>query len=406
MTSTTASVPGTGSVPVRSAAPEPAGPASWAGVASLGLGVFALVMAEFLPASLLSRIAADLGVSDGVAGQSVSITAIIAAVTALTLPVVLPRIDRRTVMLGLTALAILSDLLVALAPSYPVLLAARVLIGIALGGFWALAVAMTASLVSPARLGRAMTVVNTGVSLATVAAIPLGTWLGEVWGWRWVFVLAAGVAALALVAQAALLPPVAPAGVPGFRPLLATLRSRLILLGLVATAFIAGGHFTGFTYIRPAAAEIGGLDASVLAALLFVYGVAAFAGNLVAGPLADRRMRVAAVLVPLVLGAAMIVFALSGGSPVGVVAGVALWGLGFGAVPTTLMTWMARVEPTRLESVGGLQVAAFQVAIAVGAVVGGLLVDSAGVAPAVLVGGLSALAGAGLLSVLRLPARS
>ncbi|MDO9396189.1 MAG: MFS transporter, partial [Herbiconiux sp.] len=385
MTATHSSaLPETGSRPaVR---PDGAPPASWAGVVSLGLGVFALVMAEFLPASLLSRVALDLGVTEGVAGQSVSVTAIVAAVAGLTLPVLLPRLDRRHVMLGLTALAVVSDLLVALAPGYGVLLAARVLLGVAIGGFWALAVSMTARLVSPARLGRAMTVVNMGVSLATVAAIPLGTWLGELWGWRWVFVLAAGVGVLALIAQLVLLPSVAPAGAPGFRPLLATLRSRLILLALVATALVAGGHFTGFTYIRPAAEGIAGFDPTGLAALLLVYGVAAFAGNLVAGPLADRRMRVAVLVFPVALGAAMLAFSISGGSTAGVVAAVALWGFAFGAVPTTLTTWMARAEPTRLEAVGGLQVAAFQVAIAAGAVVGGLLTDLAGVQLALVAG--------------------
>jgi DHA1 family purine ribonucleoside efflux pump-like MFS transporter len=398
----------TGAVPttaISAPAPaaEPARPerASWSGVVSLGLGVFAIVMAEFLPASLLSRIAGDLGVSEGVAGQSVSVTAIVAAVAGITLPVLLPRLDRRRVMLGLTVLAVASDLLVAFAPNYAVLLAARVLLGITLGGFWALAIAMTARLVPARRLGLAMTVVNTGVSLATVAAIPLGTWLGEVWGWRAVFVLAAAVGVVAFVVQAIVLPSVRPNGAPGFGPLFATLRSRLILLGLLATALIAGGHFTGFTYIRPAAEVIGGIEASGLALLLLVYGLAVFAGNLAAGPVADRRMRVAVLLFPLALGAAMLVFAVAGATTAGVLAAVALWGFGFGGAPTTLMTWMARAEPTRLESVGGLQAATFQVAIAAGAVVGGVLVDGVGVGAALVGGGVAVLAGAVLLSTLK-----
>ncbi|MGA1837689.1 MFS transporter [Herbiconiux sp. 11R-BC] len=401
----TQTFPGTGAISAVGDSARGAEPAerraSWAGVVSLGLGVFAIVMAEFLPASLLSRIAGELGVSEGLAGQSVSVTAVVAAIAGITLPVLLPRLDRRHVMLGLTALAVLSDLLVAFAPNYPVLLAARVLLGVALGGFWALAIAMTARLVPARRLGLAMTVVNMGVSFATVAAIPLGTWLGEVWGWRVVFALAAGVGVAAFAVQAAVLPSVAPNGAPGFGPLLATLRSRLIILGLIATALVAAGHFTGFTYIRPAAEVIGGVEPSGLALLLLVYGVAAFAGNLAAGPVADRRMRVAILLFPLVLGAAMLLFAVAGGSTVGLLAAVALWGFGFGGMPTTLMTWMARAEPDRLESVGGLQAATFQVAIAMGAIVGGLLVDGVGVQTAVLAGGVSVLAGAVLLSTLK-----
>jgi predicted MFS family arabinose efflux permease len=383
----------TGAVPV---APRPQ-PTSWLGVVSLALGVFAIVMAEFLPASLLTRVAEDLGVSEGVAGQSVSVTAIVAAVAGLTVPVLLPRLNRRHLMIGLSLLAVVSDLLVAIAPSYPVLLIARVLLGISLGGFWALAISITARLVPANRLGRGLTVVNIGVSLATVAAIPLGTWLGELWGWRAVFVLAAGVGVVAVLVQLVALPSVKPAGAPGFRPLLDTLRSRLILIGLAATALIAAGHFTGFTYIRPAATDIGGLDPSQLAVLLVVYGIAVFAGNLVAGPLADKRMRVAVLLFPVALGAAMLTFALAGSTTAGIITAVAVWGFGFGAVPTTLTTWMARVEPGRLESVGGLQSATFQLAIALGAVVGGLLIDGIDVQTALVVGGVSALLGALLL---------
>ncbi|MCS5732369.1 MFS transporter [Herbiconiux daphne] len=406
-TTTAGGEPATGSraaVPVSASPTSPAGSGgrtSWLGVASLGLGVFALVMAEFLPASLLSRIATDLRVSEGVAGQSVTVTAIVAALAGLALPVLLPRIDRRLVMLGLTSLAILSDLLVALAPDYAVLLVARILLGVAIGGFWALSLGMTAQLVPAEKLGRAMTVVNMGVSLATVAAIPLGAWLGELWGWRWVFALAAGVGVIALVVQLIVLPSVAPSGAPGFRALGTTLHSRVVLLGLVAIALIAGGHFSGFTYIRPAAESISHLDAGGLALLLLVYGIAAFFGNLISGPLFDRAQRVAVLAFPVVLGAGMLAFAASGASPVGVFAAVALWGLAFGGVPTVLQTWMARAEPDRLESVGGLVVAAFQVAIAVGAVVGGVLVDSVGVQTALIAGGLAGIAGGVLLVSIR-----
>ncbi|MFB2596582.1 MFS transporter [Herbiconiux sp. P17] len=402
-TSSTAALPAAAASSSSAASTSPTDPAraSWTAVVSLGLGVFALVMAEFLPASLLTRIAGDLGVSEGVAGQSVSVTAIVAAIAGLTVPVLLPRLDRRRLLLALGVLAVLSDVLVALAPNYPVLLLARVLLGVALGAFWALAISVTAHLVPPSRLGRAMTVVQIGVSLATVAAIPLGTWLGEVWGWRSVFLLAAGVGLAALLFQWFVLPGIRPSGVPGLRSLFATLRSRLILFALLATALVAGGHFAAFTYIRPAATEVGGFDAAHLALLLLVYGLAAFAGNLLAGPLVDKRARAAVLVFPVLLGAALLMFALSNGMPALVLVATALWGLGFGGVPTSLMTWMARAEPTRLESVGGLQAAAFQVAIATGAVVGGVLVDAVSVQATLVVGGLAAAAGGLLLASLR-----
>ena len=387
--------------PDATAAPASPPPTSWLGVVSLSVGVFALVMAEFLPASLLSRISTDLGVTEGGAGQSVTVTAIVAAVAGLTIPVLLPRLNRRHLMLCLSVLSVLSSLLVAIAPNYPVLLAARVLLGIAAGGFWAIGISLTARLVPPAQLGRGLTVVNIGVSLATVAAIPLGTWLGEIWGWRIVFVLAAAVGVIAVIMQAIVLPSVRSSSSTGFRTLLATLRSGAILIGLLAMALVVGGHFAGFTYIRPAAIDIGGLDPSQLAVLLVVYGVAAFLGNLAAGPLADKQLRLAVLLSPAAIGAAMIVFALAGTTTGGVITAAALWGVGFGAVPTVTITWMARAEPSRLESVGGLQAAAFQVAIALGAIIGGLLVDGIGVQAALLAGGASAMIGALLLVSIR-----
>jgi predicted MFS family arabinose efflux permease len=391
----TSAQPDSGAIPTD---PDgPAGKTSWAGVVSLGVGVFALVMAEFLPASLLSRVAADLRVTEGVAGQSVSVTAIVAAIAGLTIPVLLSRMDRRYLMVILSGLAVVSDLLVAIAPNYPVLLVARVLLGVAIGGFWSLAISITARLVPASKLGLGLTIVNLGVSLATVAAVPLGTLLGEIWGWRTVFVLAAGVAAVALVIQLVTLPSIRSASSTGFRPLAQTLRSRLILICLVCMALMGAGHFAGFTYIRPAATSIGGLSPDQLAALLLVYGVGIVAGNMVAGPFADRLLRGAALVFPLVLGAAMIIFTVSGGSTPVLFVVAALWGVGFGALPTVISTWLARAEPGNLEAVGGLQTAVFQVAIALGAFLGGLLVDGAGVQTALVAGGLAALLGAVVL---------
>jgi predicted MFS family arabinose efflux permease len=386
-----------------------AGTISWRGVASLSVTVFALVISEFLPASLLTRMAVDLGVSVGVAGQSVALTAIVAAIAGLVIPVLLPRVDRRHLLITLAALAVVSNLLVAVAPSYAVLLVARVLLGVAIGGFWSLAISVTARMVPQAKLGLGLTVVNIGVSLATVAAIPLGTLLGESLGWRWVFALTAGVALIAIIVQVLTLPSVRSTRVTGFGPLLSTLRSRLICLGLFSMALMGAGHFAGFTYIRPAAAELGGLAPGQLAALLLVYGVGIVAGNLVAGPLADRQMRLAVLLFPAVLGAAMIVFTLAGSSSVVLFVVAGLWGVGFGALPTTISTWLARAEPTKLESVGGLQTAVFQVAVALGAFIGGLLVDGAGVQATLLAGGAASLVGALVMVSIKpppLPSRS
>jgi len=374
---------------------------SWWAVSSLGLGVFTLVTAEFLPASLLSRLADDLEVSEGVAGQTVTATAVMGALTAPTLAALLPRVDRRTVMLGLTGLSIVSNLLVAVAPGYITVLLARLLLGITIAGFWAMALAVASQLVPTERLGRAMMAVNMGVPAATVLAVPVGAYLGEIWGWRWVFVAAAGVGVVALVAQAVTLPSVPPAASASLSTLWGTLRSPLVVLGLLGTALVAGGHFAGFTYLRPAVETVAGLGPEGLAVLLSAYGVASFFGNLATGYLADRRLRLLVLLAPTLIGVAAVLLALAGATFDVALTAVALWGLAFGAVPTATQTWMARVAPNRLESIGGLLVATFQVAIALGAAVGGLLVDVAGVHTALVAGGLTAVFGGVLLGFRR-----
>ena len=394
----TSSSPDTSS---RPAVPATARRASWAGVVALMVGVFALVTSEFLPASLLSPIAAGLHVSEGTAGQAVTATALIGVIAGPAIGPLFPRLDRRILLVGLAVLAAVSNLLVAIAPEFWLLLVARVLLGIAISGFWSMAVAVAAQLVPAEHLGRAMMIVNTGVSLATVVAVPLGAFLGAVWGWRAVFVLVAAMSVAAAVAQIVLLPRVAPAQGSGVRTLLTALRSPVMIVGLLGIALLAGGHFAGFTYIRLGAADIPGLTAGGLAILLAAYGVGGFAGNIIAGIVADRRLRTALVVMPAVLGTAVTVFALLPEQVPLAFAAVVLWGFAFGGVPTLVQTWAARVEPERMEAAGGLVVAAFQLAIALGAAAGGLLVDGAGVKEALVAGGIVAVLGGVLLGSAR-----
>ena len=376
-------------------------PTAWLAVVALGLGIFTLVASEFLPASLLSPIAAELAISEGAAGQLVTATSIIGIIGGPLVVSVLPRVDRRWVMTGLTTLAIVSNVLVAIAPVFGLMLASRLLLGVAISGFWAMSLAVTAQLVPADRLGRAMTIVNAGVSLATIAAVPTGAFLGELLGWRAVFLIAAAAGVLALAAQLATLPTVPPTGAPGVRTLLQTARTPVVAVGILAIVLIAGGHFMSFTYLRPAFELIDGLTPALLALLLVVYGVGNFVGNLAAGPIADRRLPVLVIAAPLAIGAATVLLALGASGVALAIVTVFIWGVGFGAVPTMVQTWIAHVVPERLESAGGLVVAAFQVAITIGAAVGGLLVDSVGVQVALIGSGIAVVLGAGVLSSAR-----
>ena len=352
--------------------------AHWAAVVSLALGVFGLVTAEFLPASLLTAMATDLGISNGAAGQTVTATALVAAVAAPALPLLTRRFDRRWVLLALSVLLLVSNAMAATATSLPVLLVSRVLLGVALGGFWALAGALAMRLVPANHFARAMSLILTGVSVATVCAAPIGAWMGDLWGWRSAFVAAGVVSVLTLLAQAFTLPALPPRDHADLKLLGQLLRRPQIRLALLAVLMVISGHFAGFTYIRPLMENITHLSVQSISAVLLGYGVGGFFGNLVGGVLAElseRRAIVAGGTLIVVLAATLL---LAGSSALVTAGAVALWGFAFGAFPVGFQTWIVRAAPDHAEGAGGLMVAAFQIAIASGAIGGGMMVDQFG----------------------------
>jgi len=364
---------------------------AWGAVFSLALGTFGLVTAEFLPASLLTPLAHDLGITEGAAGQAVTATAVVGAIAAPTMAIITRRIDRRVVLWGLTLLLILSNVLAAIAWSLPVLLAARVVLGIALGGFWSMSAALAIRLVPSHLLPRAMSIILTGVSAATVSAAPIGAYVGDIWGWRTAFMIAAVVAGLTLLVQLVTIPRLPPVGVASFRSLVDVARRPMIRVALLVVLLVASGHFAGFTYVRAFLEKVPVLDIETISLVLLAFGISGFFGNIAGGFLAERSLKAAAALAPLFIALAAAALLTLGASPVASAIAVAIWGFAFGAVPVSLQTWLVRTAPDQAESAGGLMVATFQVAIAAGAIFGGLLVDNAGVASAFAYSGIATL---------------
>ncbi len=383
--------------------PVPTTPArsGWPGVIALMLGIFTLVTSEFLPASLLPLMASDFGITEGVAGQVVTATALVGMVAGPAMGVVFPHLDRKHLLLGLLVLALLANLLTAVAPSYALVVVARLVLGVAIAGTWSMALAVASHLVPPGKLGRAMSVVNLGVAGATVAAVPLGALISSFAGWRAVFWAVSGATAVAIVLFVVLMPSVPARAAGGARTLFAVLRSRVVLVGLIGLAVLVAGHFGSYTFIRAAAEGVSGLTATTIAVLLAVYGVGGLIGNVLSGLVADRHLGVALGMVPLLIALGIIGFALSAGSVVLVFVAVALWGVGFGAVPTTSQTWISRAEPNRVEAAGGLVVATFQLAIALGAALGGVLLDTTSVHTVFLAGGVAVVLGGAVLASTR-----
>ncbi len=184
--------------------------AAWSAVFCMTLCAFVLIASEFMPVSLLTPIAADLGVSEGNTGQAISISGIFAVITSLLITGLTRRLDRRVVVLGLTALLMVSGIVVTLAPSFPLLMLGRALLGISIGGFWSMSTAIVMRLVSHDQVPKALALLNAGNAVAATVSAPLGSLLGAYIGWRGAFFLVMPIGLLALLWQWIVLPELPP----------------------------------------------------------------------------------------------------------------------------------------------------------------------------------------------------
>lgn len=351
--------------------------ARWLAVLSVAVGTFTVVTSEMLPVGLLTSIAASLGVSDGTAGLMMSLPGLVAAASAPVLAIATRRLDRRVPLLGLAALLAVANLAGALAPNLPVMLAARVLTGVSIGGFWAFAAGLGPRLVPGHSVGRATSIILAGVSVASVLGVPAATVIASAAGWRTSFAAMAGLALVLLVLLAVLLP-----AMPG-EDSSAGPRKRLpggLGVVLASTVLVVTGHFAAYTYVRPFLEQVAGAGPALVSAALLVYGVAGVAGNFVSGARASRSPRPVLVVLALLVAVATAGLALSWPPLVLLV----VWGLGYGGVGVALQLWIMRVGGGELGT--ALFVGAFNVSIALGSFTGGRVVDGLSTSSAMWLG--------------------
>jgi predicted MFS family arabinose efflux permease len=349
----------------------------WLAVLAVAVSAFAFVTGEFLPVGLLPQIAHDLGVSQGVAGLMVTTPGVMAAISAPMLIVSAGRMDRRYVFLLLTAVLLISNILCAVAANFTVMLIGRALLGAALGGFWTLATAAAPRLVQGKDAARATAIILTGVTCATVIGVPLGTFIASFASWRMSFAATAGLVAVALLAQALLVPALPSASalrVADFKTLLGRPHTRLSML-MVALVF--GAHFSTYTYIAPLLEQDFSLSAITL--LLFGFGLIGFFSNaLMSMAVANHLKKSVATMIVLLLAAISSMLLLEH-STIGETAGMLLWGVAFGALPLCFSVWIQRGTADLPEAGSAMFVSIIQVAIAAGSAAGGAIVDGAGV---------------------------
>ncbi|KTA79151.1 transcriptional regulator [Aeromonas salmonicida] len=346
----------------------------WSAVAAMSLCVALLIAAEFMPVSLLTPIATDLGASNGMAGLAISISGLFAVPTSLLIATLSHRLDRRHVLMGLAALMLTSLVVIALSPNFAVLMMARALLGIVIGGFWALATATIMRLVSSQSVPKALGIMYTGNAVATAFAAPIGSYLGGLIGWRGVFWLLVPLVVINLLWMALCLPSMRSQARPhsAFR----LMRRPNVAIAIMGVTLTFAGAFSAFTYFRPFLEARTQVDLPQLSALLLALGLAGFVGTTAVSLLLRRHLYRMLRWLPLVLGVITLALLAVGHHFWSVALMLILWGALNSAIPVAWSAWITQGIADSPESGGGLMVAAIQLAITLGAAVGGWLLDS------------------------------
>lgn len=356
----------------------------------LAATAFIYVTAETLPVGLLPEMSRDLGVGESAIGLLLTFYAYAVALVTLPLMRVVGTWDRRRVVIVTAASLAVSLLLSAVAVNYAMVVVARLVGAATHGVFWAVVAPVAASLAAPGKQGKAIALVYAGTSLALVAGNPLTAALGQWLGWRTAAAIL-GVVALAVTLALTRLLPALPVRAPS--PSAPAPRRRIdpILVGLCAVTFLAVlGHFTGYTYFSLIVGQTLGGGGSTLSAMLFVYGLAGVVGIWIIGRVYDRRPWQSTIVVLATVGAALVLTLLARtagpGTGLGVlaIASIALWGLAFTTIPVCVQSAVLnsarrRRGPAAADHASAVYVVTFQVAIASGALLGGVVIDASGV---------------------------
>lgn len=373
--------------PPRASATEVTRPDRWGAAWAVMLGVFVLVVAEQLPIGLLPSMSPALRVTEGVAGLSVTVPSVVAAISAPAIPLLIGRLDRRVLLVVLMAIMTLANAATWLAPTFEVLLVSRVFVGVAIGGFWAVGGGLAVRLVSAANVPRATSIIFSGVAAASVLGVPLGAVLGAATDWRVAFASLGALALVSLVILIVLLPRLDQAIAIRPRLLLGQLSNRAVVVGLLATLLAVTGHFAAFTFVGPILRDLAGLPVGAIGPILLGYGVAGLIGNIVAGAWLGRSVPAVVITILAVIAVILAVLPLVGLQPVTGVGLLLLWGLFFGGLSVSMQTWMIKAAPTAVEAATALWVAVWNLAIGVGAFAGGIAVDHVSLPAAIWIAG-------------------
>lgn len=345
-----------------------------------------LIIVEFLPVSLLTPMAQELGITEGVAGQSVTTTAFVAMFASLFITHVIGRTDRRYIVILFAMQLTLSCLLVSFASSFSLLLLGRACLGLALGGFWAMSTSLTMRLVPAQMIPKALSIFFGAVSIALVIAAPLGSFLGGIIGWRHVFNGAALMGLLCTIWVWKALPAL-PGETDKTSGMFGLLKRPGVLAGMMAIFMVFVGQFAFFTYIRPMFMNLAGFDVDGLTLILLSFGIACFVGTSLSVPILKRSLKAALASSPLILAVSAAVLVLWGSEKVVTATVAIVWGFTFALIPVGWSTWITRSMSDQAEKAGSIQVAVIQLANTCGAAAGGVALDHFGLLSPLMLSG-------------------
>ncbi|MDK9782092.1 MFS transporter [Vibrio sp. B172a] len=361
---------------------------------ALTLSAFAIGTTEFVIVGLIPTMAADLNVSLPSAGLLVSLYALGVAIGAPVLTALTSKMNRKHVLLAVMGLFVVGNLLAWQAPGYNTLIAARILTGLAHGVFFSIGSTIATGLVSKEKAASAIAIMFTGLTVALVTGVPLGTYIGQHFGWETTFLIVAILGLIALVGSALLVPNnLKQDATASLKDQLKVLTQPRLLLVYAITALGYGGTFTAFTYLAPILEQVSGFDASAVGLIMLVYGVSVAVGNIQGGKMADKFGPVKALTI-IFAGLAAILFVLNftAYNPIAAVITILVWGaFAFGNVPglqVYVVKLAEKYAPNAVDVASGLNIAAFNVGIALGSWSGGLIVERAGLMNTPWVGGV------------------
>ncbi|BDY06050.1 MFS transporter [Ferrimonas sp. YFM] len=349
---------------------------------ALTLSAFAIGTTEFVIVGLVPTVAQDLGVSLPSAGLLVSLYALGVAVGAPVLTALTQKWNRKSLLLSLMALFTVGNLVAWQSPGYETLIVARALTGLAHGVFFSIGSTIATSLVPKEKEASAIAIMFTGLTVALVTGVPLGTYIGQEWGWRATFLVVAALGVVALIGSAALVPNSLKQSkaAPISAQLKVLTEPRLILVYLI-TAIGYGGNFVLFTFLTPILEEVTQVPSAWVAPMMLLYGVSVAFGNIWGGKLADKKGPIPALTVMFIgLATVLLIFSQTAYHPVAIAITILVWGaFAFGNVPglqVYVVQLAQRFRPDAVDVASGLNIAAFNLGIAFGAWAGGLIVDN------------------------------